>query len=241
MKKPWILLYDLETTPSLGYTWGKYDQTVLRFVKHRELLSVAYQWLGRGPIRCETREGEKTDRRLAGFVRELFQKADIIIAHNGNQFDGKVAKARMAYHHLNPCKVLTQVDTRLAARNGFDFNGNSLSDLAGFFKFGGKIPVPGIDLWLRCMRDDKQAWRDMVRYNKHDVFLLRKVYLRLRPWLHTHPSIASIINPSVAIGECPVCGSKDTCKNGLRVAVSQVQQRWDCRGCGAKFLTRKVK
>lgn len=235
--KPKILLYDLETTPSLGYTWGKFEQNVLKFVKHRELLSVAYKWVGEDSIHCVTREGKKDDKELAIVVRNLFNEADIVIAHNGNKFDKKVAKTRMIAHNLKPVKQVVQVDTCAAARTYFDFNGNSLNDLANFFKLGSKLPHQGLDLWFGCMKDDPVAWKVMAKYNKNDVLLLDKLYKILRPWIENHPAVVNIVTNNVA-GKCPDCASGDVTKYGVRPTVSGLRQRWVCKGCGKNFLTR---
>ena len=42
-----ILFYDLETSPNVSYTWGKWEQNVIAFKKEWELLSFAYN-LGAG-------------------------------------------------------------------------------------------------------------------------------------------------------------------------------------------------
>lgn len=231
-----ILLYDLETTPSLGYTWAKYDQTVLKFVKHRELLSVAWKWVGSKDVHVATREGEKTDRDLAILLRNLFQEADMLVAHNGDVFDKKIAKTRMIAHGLKPVKQLISVDTRLAARRYFDFNGNGLNDLCGFFGIGSKLPTQGIDLWFGCMKDDSKAWGIMAKYNRHDVVLLDKVYERLRPWIENHPNIGRLLNPATP-GVCPACGSANVIKNGIRPSMQTIQQRWVCKDCGHQFVT----
>jgi hypothetical protein len=232
-----ILIYDIESTPSLGYTWGRYEQTVLKFEKHRELLSVSWKWYGEKEVQVETREGKKDDKNLTVLLRNLFQEADVIVAHNGNTFDQKVAKARMIAHGLKPVKQLASVDTRLAARRYFDFNGNSLNDLCGFFSIGSKLPTQGIDLWLGCMKDDPKAWAIMAKYNKHDVVLLDKIYERLRPWVENHPNIGRILKPAKVGSICPDCGSESVSKYGIRPTLSTIQQRWICKDCGKNFLT----
>lgn len=243
MNKPKILLYDLETTPSLGYVWGKYDQTVLKFAKQRELLSVAYKWVGNHKIHCETREREKSDIRLAAFIRSLFNQADIVVAHNGNRFDQKVARTRMLYHKLSPPKQIVSVDTLLVAKNYFNFNGNSLADLAEFLNIGKKLPTNGIDFWIRCINNEPEGWREMVRYNKHDVLLLSGIYEQLKPWILSHPNVAKIMNPLTSkLGECPSCGSKHTQRRGYQAkGVTSISQRWQCQECYFWFNTRVVK
>lgn len=236
MSKPKILIYDLETSPYVSYTWARYETNVIKFIKHRELLSVAWKFLGDKDVKVVTKEGHKDDKKLTILLRDLFQEADIIVAHNGNKFDSKVAKTRMIAHGLKPVKHLAMIDTRTVASKYFDFSGNSLNDLCAFFSIGNKLPNQGFSLWEGCMRDDPKAWDIMARYNKHDVVLLEKLYERLAPWAENHPNIGRLLNPDV-VGGCPSCGSNNLSKYGLRPTASTVNQRWICKQCGKNFLT----
>src|SRR5271166_7117509 len=66
LKKAKVLFYDLETSPNLGYSWGKYEQNIIEFKKQWELLSVAYRWQGEKEIHCVARPDfkDKTDKSL---------------------------------------------------------------------------------------------------------------------------------------------------------------------------------
>lgn len=240
MKKPKILIYDIETTPNLAYVWGKYEQNVLAYQKERELLSFAYKWYGQSKIHCLTRQGKVTDKKLVYQASLLLNQADITIAHNGDKFDRRIIKSRLIKHYPNkPLKINCSVDTRSAARAYFGFNGNSLNDLCGYLSLGTKLETPGITLWLDCMRGSASAWKRMIEYNKHDVYLLDLLYTKLLPWIENHPNIARLIAPLDAnkYGKCPVCIKSRVIKNGFRATSVSVQQRWDCLGCGKKFTT----
>lgn len=239
MKKAKILLYDIETSPNLGYSWQKYEVNIIKFVKERELLSIAYKWLGDSKVTCLTRKGLKSDYALVEKVRELFQEADIIIAHNGDSFDAKILKARMVYHNMPPTKRLTSVDTKKVAKAQFNFNGNGLQDLGEFLKLGSKMKHSGFDVWLGCMANDPKAWKEMIEYNKQDVVLLEKVYKRFLPWITNHPSIGKIVSPHQhSVADCPNCGSSDTTKQGYRGTHSSISRQWRCKSCLSWFLTR---
>jgi hypothetical protein len=125
------------------------------------------------------------------------------------------------------------VDTCEVARRYFSFDGNSLEDLADFFGIGKKLPHQGLDMWLGCMEDDPKAWREMRRYNSHDVVLLREVYKVLRPWIENHPNLA-IIKNSGRIG-CPGCTSVNVKRDGIRPTASGVKQRMACKDCGQPY------
>lgn len=238
MKKPKVLLYDIETAPNLAYVWGKYDQNVIDFKKEWTLLSFAYKWLGSNKVHCHTVKGAKSDRQVAKKLHKLFNEADVMVAHNGDEFDYKKVKARFIYHDLEPVKLAANVDTRKVAKRYFNFNSNSLNDLGRYLKVGRKIKHEGFSLWLGCMKDDAKSWETMVRYNKQDVLLLERIYKKFLPWMHTHPNMALLRGK---LEGCPKCGSKHVIKKGIRANNVTMQQQWQCKKCLGWFLTRRSK
>jgi len=237
MSKPKVLIFDIETAPNLAYVWGKYEQDVIAFKSEWHLLSVAYKWLGESEIHCVTIEGKKDDRKLAKTLRDLFDKADVVIAHNGDAFDIKKARARFAYHGLKPPSQFATVDTYKVAKRYFNFNSNKLNDLGQYFRLGEKVKHTGFDLWLGCMRNDKASWKLMQKYNKQDVVLLEKVYQKLLPWMDRHPNMALLQDKQ----GCPKCGSVKVVKDGIRANSSTMQQQWHCKSCKGYYLTRLKK
>lgn len=225
-----ILFYDLETSPNIGYTWEKYEQNVIQFVKEREILSCAYKWQGESGVECVTRQGQKTDKKVVEQLHRLFAEADIVIAHNGDRFDNGIAKARMIYHGMLPPRILQSVDTRKAAKNYFKFNGNGLDELGQYLRLGRKLKHPGFEMWLGCMADKRSSWKQMVKYNKQDVVLLEKVYNRLKPWIHNHPRLSSIST------RCPNGPSHDVVKRGYRATQATVKRQMFCRDCNHWYL-----
>lgn len=237
MKKPKILFYDIETAPNLGWVWGRYDQTVLHFKKERTLLSFAYKWAG-SKVRCSTVEGDKSDKGLCLLLKGLFNEADIVVGHNADEFDNKIVRARMLYHKIKPHKVLTTVDTKKVAKGYFNFNSNSLKDLAKYLDLTAKLDNSGIDLWLGCMKDNPKSWREMVKYNKRDVVVLEEIYNRFLPWINNHPNIAHILNPEEPYGKsCPTCASNHIQARGYKATAKTVQRQYSCMKCGRWFLT----
>lgn len=233
-----VLFFDIETAPNLAYVWGKYEQDVIAFKEEWHLLSVAYKWLGDSKVYCITNKGQGTDdKNLAKHLRDLFDKADVVVAHNGDAFDIKKVRARFAYHDIKPPSQFASVDTMKVARRYFNLNSNRLNDLGIYFKVGEKVKHTGFDLWLGCLRDDAASWKLLEKYNKQDVVLLEKVYHKLLPWMDRHPNMALLHNRD----GCPKCGSSKVIKDGIRANSMAIQQQWKCKKCSGYFLTRKSK
>lgn len=229
IKKPRILLFDIETTPNISYTWGKWEQNVIKFKKEWEILCFAYKWLDEDKIHCFARMSEKN---LTIKLWCLFDEADVIIAHNGDKFDIKKSKAKFLQYNLKPPSPYKTVDTLKIARQQFAFNSNSLGDLCKTLDIGSKIKTGGADLWMDCIDGKDSAWRKMIEYNKHDVVLLEQVYLKMRAWSPGHPNTALYDR---LVDACPVCRSKNIIKKGERYLKTRSVQRYKCKDCGKYF------
>jgi len=234
--KPKVLFFDIETAPNLAYVWGKYEQDVIAFVNEFHLLSFAYKWLGSDKVYCETIKGQGgDDRKLAKKLRDLLDQADVVVAHNGDAFDIKKARARFVFHGLKPPSQFATVDTLKVAKRYFNFNSNRLNDLGIYLKVGEKVKHTGFDLWLGCLKENKKSWKLLEKYNKQDVTLLERVYHKLLPWMDRHPNMALL---SEKVG-CPKCGSSKVKKAGIRANSMSLQQQWQCKSCKGYYLTRR--
>lgn len=230
-----ILFLDIETSPIMAYVWSKYiEGSVIQVAKEWEILCVSYKFLGDKKVTTVDMKNQPSDKHVVKAVHDVLSKADVVVAHNGDQFDLKKLKARFIYHGLPPSKNLPSVDTKKAAKRYFGFTSNSLADLGVYLKLGKKAKHSGFDTWLGCMANKPKSWREMILYNKQDVVLLEKVYTKLLPWIEDHPNTSLMKD---GIYGCNKCGSKDLNKWGLRPSASGIRQRWMCRKCGGYVLT----
>lgn len=230
-----VLFFDIETTPNIGYTWGKYEQDVIDFKQEWQLLSFAWKWDFGSTTYCESRR-LNSEKELVQKLWNLLNNADIVVAHNGQDFDVKKAKAKFIEYGLKPPSPFKVVDTKLVARAQFKFNSNSLNDLGKILKLGKKVETGGFQLWLDCMAGKEKALRKMERYNKQDVVLLEKVYNKLRSWHTSHPSLSLLEGRP----GCPACGSKHTQKRGYTINVKSKAERLQCQDCGHWSTGKRV-
>lgn len=243
-KQARVLLYDIETTPNLGYIWGKWEQNVIEFKEQWYLLCFAYKWLGEKRTHVVAlpdfdlyKKDPKNDYEVVKRLHELFSEADIVIAHNGDSFDQKKSHARMLVHGFAPPSPYRQIDTKKVAKKYFNFNSNSLNDLADTLDIGEKAETGGFKLWLGCMSGVKKAWDTMKRYNKQDVVLLEQVYLKMRGWITPHPAM-NLLEGNLE--SCPNCAGTNLRKNGFYANKVTTVQVWNCRDCGANPRSRLV-
>lgn len=234
--KPRILLLDLETFPNVAYIWGAYEQNAIEMKEDWFVLSYAAKWVGHRPITCRGLDdvGQKpgrpnSDRRLMGEVHTLMDEADIIVAHNGVDFDIKVANARFIAHGFKPPSPYKVVDTKRAIKQVARFSSNKLDWLCRQLEIGRKVETEGFPLWKGCAAGDPAAWRKMKRYNRHDVLLLEELYLLISPWV-AQPNGALFRGGEVCPN--PACGSSDIEWRGLSRQITRVYRRFQCRKCG---------
>lgn len=241
MKNKKILLFDIETTPNIGYTWGMYEQNVIEFLQQSYLLSFAYKWAGDKTVKAyglhnftNFKKDKTNDLELVKKLWQLFDEADIIIAHYGDGFDIKMSNAFFAKHGLPPPSPYKTIDTKKEAKKYFKFNSNKLDHLGEYLGLGRKITTGGFSLWKKCMAGDLQAWSKMIKYNKQDVVLLEEVYNKLKPWMKTHPDVSGV---HADLEQCKHCGSFNTQRRGFSVSRSGKRQRIQCQDCSAWGFT----
>jgi RNase_H superfamily len=225
-----ILLMDLETFPNQAFVWGKYDQNVIRFMQQTCICTFVAKWLGEKRVIAKSLPhyagylpGSYDDKALVHDLWKLFDEADVLVAHNGIDFDVKVANARFLKHGFGPPSPFKTICTKREMKKVARVNSNRLDDLGEYFNFGRKIKTD-FDLWQGCIEGQMKSWRTMLRYNVKDVILLEKLYLRLRPWMKTHPNAG-------IDAACPKCGSKKIQWRGLGMSSTTHYRKFQCQSC----------
>lgn len=230
-----IAFIDIETAPNLGYTWGKYEQTVLSYERERYMLSFSVKWSDKKRVEVyglpdypNYKKNRADDSALCRALWDVLNNADLVVAHNGDRFDLRVANARFLVHGFPPPEPYKTADTLKIVKKYFSFNSNKLDDICKVLGIGSKIHTGGFQLWLDVMAGDEKAWKKMKDYNKHDVVLLEAVYNKLKAWHVSHPNIAIKMDGLA----CPACGSKDIAKRGFAYTATTKTQRYNCNACG---------
>ena len=232
-RKAKILFLDIETLPNISYTWGKYEQNVIAFKQEGCLATYAAKWAGGRvfskslPDYEDYKAGSYDDSKLTADLWALFDEAEIIVAHNGDQFDIKKTNARFLFHRLQPPSPYKTVDTKKMAKRVARFNSNKLDDLGEHLGEGRKLKTD-FELWLGCINGDKKSWSKMCRYNERDVILLEKVYTRLLGWSKNHPNLGTMAGEFC----CPKCGSKAMKSHGMQFTTTMKYRRLQCQNCG---------
>jgi hypothetical protein len=242
-KTPKILIFDLETAPVRAYVWGLWKQNVYidQIISEWFLLGYSCKWLGEDNVYSNILTPDEVkcegDFRLVIELWEFLDQADYVIAHNAKRFDVPRVKSRFIVHGLTPTSYYQQIDTLEVAKKEFGFSSNKLESLARIFGFEGKKSTD-FKLWSDCMDGDPIALKYMEEYNRQDVLLLEKVYLKLRPYIKSHPNWNLYTDTNDAL--CPSCGSNDLLEDGHYFTQTGKYVTYKCSGCGAISRKRKT-
>ena len=242
-----VLIFDIETAPMQAYVWGRWNQNISLDATISEWFIICWsaKWLYSnkviGDVLTPEEIKQEDDLRIVKSLWELINKADVVVAHNGNKADIPWINTRFIIHGLNPPKPYFNVDTCLVARKQFNFSSNKLDALATYFGVSNKLDT-NFELWKNCLKGCKTSLNYMLEYNKMDVKILEEVYLRLRPWIRNHPNMANIANIESLDDCCPFC-----CSSGLEEMIDEYYytnvnkyKLYRCPKCGGISRGRKA-
>ncbi len=187
-----VLIYDIETSPNLGWFWRsgyKLNITPNQITKERAIICVSYKWLDEDQVYNLAWDKNQCDKFLIEQFTEVLNEADLIVAHNGDRFDIKWLKTRALFHRIPMLPNYKQFDTLKVAKSKLLLNSNRLDYIAKFLGHEGKNNT-SINLWLDIMfKKCKTAMNTMLEYCDEDVRQLENIYNELKyldnPKLHS--------------------------------------------------------
>lgn len=232
-----VLLLDMELTFAVYYAYPSKREQYLsdRNIIHNQFCTcAAWKWLDEVSTyvvnitedKKRFKKNFRDDYIVALKLHDLMTQADIIVAHNGDNFDIKHANALFIKHGLGPIPLRKSIDTLKVARKYFAFPGNSLDSLAKRFGFGGKNQKPN---WYKMTEGDKKEINIAARYCKNDVVQLENVFNKMKPYINTFPKLRKYKDD---ISCCEVCQSKLLRYKGLDFDGAKQYSRIKCMECG---------
>ena len=234
---PKILIFDIETAPMEVYVWNLWKNVVTpqMVIKDRSMLSWSAKWLFEEEIfgqHVKSREAvERTDESIVSGLWALLNEADIVVAHNGNNFDVKISNARFAIAGLMPPMPYKVIDTLRHSKKVWNFPSHKLDCLNEYFGLPMKMEHEGMELWKKCVGGNNTALHTMLKYNKRDVAILEEFYLKMRPWIKGHPNVALYIDTDEQL--CTNCGNEELTWGGHYFTPAGKYKSFRCDTCGA--------
>lgn len=231
-----ILFIDIETRPSIAYTWGLWNVNIGidQIIEPGRMICWAAKWYGSD----ETMFSSEWDDGAEAMVQKawkLLDEADIIVHFYGSRFDIPHLNAEFLKHGLTPPSPFKQVDLKTAVSKTFRFPSNKLQFVSQVLGLEGKEEHEGFKLWSKVIDGDKDAQKRMETYNIRDTVLLEEVYEILLPWLPNHPHRHLYEGQ----GDCPRCGHDEVFTSGYSYTRLSKFVQYKCEACGSFFRSGK--
>ena len=171
-------------------------------------------------------------------IHKLLDEADAVVTYNGDKFDIPTLNKDFVLYGYTPPSPTKSIDLYKTIKAKFRLPSNKLEYVVKFFEVGEKLKHIGYDLWKGVMAGDKNCWKLMEEYNIRDTVVLKKLYLKILPWVPHHANY-SIHNAEDALC-CPNCGSTHLVKRGFYRTEASEYQRYKCVDCGKWLRDNKI-
>lgn len=239
------MFWDLETTHNIAAVFNLFSKDYIphgNILQERYIVCASWMFLGSDKIHSVSvlddpkrfKKNPHDDYFVVDTVATtIANEADVIVAHNGDQYDKKFLAGRMLLHKMKPLPPVTTIDTLKICKNNFLLNSNRLDYIAGKLLGEGKLKTdPG--LWLKVLAGEKKSIQDMVQYNRVDTKRLRDTFVD-----HLLPYIPNLNQRLYGTEGCTKCGSTNVQRRGEHVALTRTYQRFQCQDCGGWYREGK--
>ena len=234
------MFYDIETSPNIGLFWRSGHRLTIdhnNIIKERQIICVSYKWEGKDKVYTIDWGSNQCDKKILRKFIPILDKADEIIAHNGDSFDIKWIKGRAMKHRMMMQPQYNTVDTLKMARgkHGGSFNSNKLEYLAKFLDVPHKKADIGFDTWKKILLYKcEDSLKEMIMYCEQDIRTLEEVWKILRQYTphHTHEAVLQ----GEEKWQCPTCTSTNIRKHDSAVtATGTIRYVMRCKNCGRTY------
>lgn len=215
-----VLVWDIETAPGTAYYW----RPLVRFIPHHMVQNPPFmicwsaKWLGEKQIMSDfatpAEIADKDDARICASIAKLIREADIIVAHNGDQFDLPFLRGRIYANNQEPLGPTDTIDTKKMAAKDFDLSHNNLDAIAKLRDFGSKDKTD-FSWWTDILAGSTTRMKEMVKYNRKDVKILEDVFESMRPHV---TRLKRLYDIAEGVAACQHCGSTHVQKRGTKKA-----------------------
>jgi len=233
------LFFDIETAPMIVYSWRvgwKLNIPTDNIIEDWKIICISYKWEGEDKVHNLTWDKNQCDKKMLVDFIKIMNTADECVAHNGDRFDIKKIRTRCIFHRVQMFPTYRSLDTLKKAKSGFSFNSNRLDYIARFLGVGQKVEHEGFDMWVKCLKGDAEALKDMVHYCDGDIVVLEDVFQVLQSYTKNNTHVGTH-NGKLKFS-CHSCASEDISllKNEF-TALGTIKRRVECQSCGYVYET----
>lgn len=243
---PKVLYVDIENMAIKAWVWGLFDQNIglNQIIEDSFIIAWAAKWADEKKVmymdQRNVKNPNKDSKKLLQGIHSLLDKADIVIGQNSKRFDVKKLNTAFLKIGLKKPSGFKQTDTLEISRRNFAHTSNKLEFVSE--KYNNKYKklkhekYPGFTLWTECIAGNQDAWKDMEKYNSHDVLATQEYHELVRSWDNSNhdPNLYHDDYHHVCR-----CGSYNLKRNGYSYTSTGKYIRYKCKSCGAESRDSK--
>jgi hypothetical protein len=226
------LFYDIETSFCQGTFWRpgwKQTITPAQILKHAKIICISWKWENEDEIHnLHWGLNKQCDKILIKKFVSILNKADEIVAHNGNRFDIKWIRARAAFHNLDMRPHYRMLDTYKIAKHLFALPSYKLSEVAKYFGLTAKLDPGGLQTWIDIIvNKDQEALDKMILYCNGDITTLEEVYAKIRRYSKVGTNYSVLTGGEKFM--CPECGGPASWNKTYTTAAGTIKHYMRCK------------
>lgn len=231
------LFYDLETSMLVTWCWrtGKQYVGANQILEHNKIISAHWKWEGEDQVHhIDWGLKKQCDKKIVETLIKEFDKADEIVAHNGDRFDLKWVKSRAIYHELEMRSNYSTIDTLKLAKSNLNLPSYSLKELCKYYGLPQKIDAGGIETWQKIQFEkDQEALDHLLYYGDGDIISLEAVFQKLRPYVKLKSNYATLYGNENFF--CPECSALPYWNKTYTTLAGTLKHYMKCKRCNTTF------
>lgn len=220
-------------------TWcwrtGKQFVGANQILEHTKIISAHWKWEGESTVRnIHWGLNKQCDKKIVETLIKEFDKADEIVAHNGDRFDLKWVKSRAIFHGLDMRSNYRTIDTLKLAKSNLNLPSYSLKELCKYYGLPQKIDAGGIETWQKIQFEkDQEALDHLLFYGDGDIISLEAVFQKLRPYVKLKSNYATLYGNENFF--CPECSSLPYWNKTYTTLAGTLKHYMKCKNCDTTF------
>ena len=233
---PRILFLDIEWKPAQAFVWQLFDVNVAlnQLIDSGGLLCFAAKWAGERKTHFYSEWGDG-QQGMAEAAHALLDAADAVITYNGDRYDLPKLQGAFLLAGLTPPAPVTSIDLYKSVKK-LGFLSNKLAFIGPLLTGESKVKHEGMELWVKVLAGCAKAQKRMEKYCVQDTRMLEPLYMKIRPYITTHPHLGMTSRFA-----CGACGSSRIQSRGVRRTKASFTQRLHCQACGSWQDGKRVK
>jgi DNA polymerase elongation subunit (family B) len=183
-----VMIYDIETSRVRFWGWwtGKQYVSYHQLIDEPTIITVSWKWLGSDKVHCLTWGEDHSDKQLMiDFLKE-YNKADMVIGYNNDNFDNRFINARAMKYNLDVNTFVKSYDIMKEEKKVFRVPSYSMDFMAKYSNVIHKQGHEGLLMWNMIQTGTKEQQEEflgkMVDYNVGDIAATEELYIRLRKY-----------------------------------------------------------